>query len=371
MLHDLELDLVPASRRGGVDYDNLGFGNVFCDHMFSMDWEDGEWRRPRIIPYGPIELEPGNAALHYGQAVFEGMKAFRGGDGRVRIFRPDMNARRLEASCDRLCVPRIEPDLFLAAVERLVAVDQAWIPERRGESLYVRPIIFSNESHLEVRPSRAFRMLVMTSPVRSYFDESMPAVTLKVEDTYTRAAPGGTGAAKTAGNYGASLYPAELARREGYMQVLWLDGVEHRYVEEVGAMNIFFRMNGHVVTPELRGTILPGVTRDAVIHAAARERPRGRRAPHHHRRGRGSVVRRPARRGVRCRDRRGHLPGRHHGLSGRGDPRQRQRVRSGDAMALRRDHRHPARRAGRSPRLVPRPAGMSLPGLATALNQPS
>jgi len=155
--------------------------------------------------------------------------------------------------------------VFVAAIERLVAVDQAWIPARRGESLYIRPIIFSNESHLEVRPSRAYRMLVITSPVRSYFDESMPAVTLKVEDTYTRAAPGGTGAAKTAGNYAGSLYPAELARREGFMQVLWLDGVEHRYVEEVGAMNIFFRINGHVVTPELRGSILPGVTRDAVI----------------------------------------------------------------------------------------------------------
>ena len=265
MLSDIQLELVPKSRREDVDFDNLGFGNVFCDHMFSMEWEDGEWRRPRIIPDGPIEMEPCNAALHYGQSVFEGMKAFRGRDARVRIFRPDMNARRLEASCDRLCVPRIDPRMFLAGIERLVAVDQAWIPARRGESLYIRPIIFSNEAHLEVRPSRTFRMLVMTSPVRSYFDESMPAVTLKVENTYTRAAPGGTGAAKTAGNYAGSLYPAELARKEGYMQVLWLDGVEHRYVEEVGAMNIFFRINGHVVTPELRGSILPGVTRDAVI----------------------------------------------------------------------------------------------------------
>ena len=265
MLPELQLELVERSRCEDVDFDNLGFGNVFSDHMFSMEWEDGKWRRPRIVPYGPIEMAPCNAALHYGQSVFEGMKAFRGADGRVRIFRPDRNARRLEASCDRLCVPRIDPEVFVAAIERLVAVDRAWIPARRGESLYIRPIIFSSEAHLEVRPSRTFRLLVMTSPVRSYFDESMPAVTLKVEDTYTRAAPGGTGAAKTAGNYAGSLYPAELARQEGYMQVLWLDGVEHRYVEEVGAMNIFFRINGHVVTPELRGSILPGVTRDAVI----------------------------------------------------------------------------------------------------------
>ncbi|MCY4283928.1 MAG: branched-chain amino acid aminotransferase [Thiotrichales bacterium] len=265
MLPDITFERVPRSRREDVDFDNLGFGNVFSDHMFSMEWEDGAWRHPRIIPYGPIAMEPCNATLHYGQSVFEGMKAFRGADGRVRIFRPDMNARRLEASCDRLCVPRLDPEMFVAAAERLVTVDQAWIPARRGESLYIRPIIFSNESHLEVRPSRTFRLLVMTSPVRSYFDESMPAVTLKVEDTYTRAAPGGTGAAKTAGNYAGSLYPAELARREGYMQVLWLDGVEHRYVEEVGAMNIFFRIDGRVVTPELRGSILPGITRDAVI----------------------------------------------------------------------------------------------------------
>ena len=265
MLSDIELDLVPRSRREDVDFDNLGFGNVFSDHMFSMEWEDGGWRRPRIVPYGPIAMEPGNATLHYGQAVFEGLKAFRGVDGRVRVFRPDMNARRLEASCDRLCVPRVDPAVFLGAVERLVAVDRAWVPERRGESLYIRPIIFGSEAHMEVRPSRTFRMLVMTCPVRSYFDESMPAVTLKVEDVHTRAAPGGTGAAKTAGNYAGSLYPAELARREGYMQVLWLDGVEHRYVEEVGAMNIFFRIDGHIVTPELRGTILPGITRDAAI----------------------------------------------------------------------------------------------------------
>ena len=262
---DLQCDLVPRSRREDVDFDNLGFGDVFSDHMFSMQWEEGEWRQPRIIPYGPIEMEPGNATLHYGQAVFEGLKAFRGGDGRVRIFRPDMNAHRLEASCDRLCIPRVDPGFFLAAVQRLVGVDRAWIPARRGESLYIRPIIFSNEAHMEVRPSRKFRMLVMTCPVRSYFDQSMPAVTLKVEDTCTRAAPGGTGAAKTAGNYSTSLYPAELARREGYMQVLWLDAIEHRYVEEVGAMNIFFRIDGRVVTPELRGTILPGVTRDAAI----------------------------------------------------------------------------------------------------------
>ena len=363
MLSALELELVPRSRREDVDFDNLGFGNVFCDHMFSMEWEDGVWRRPRIMPYGPIVMEPGNATLHYGQSVFEGMKAFRGGDGRVRIFRPDMNARRLEASCDRLCVPRVDPEVFLGAVERLVAVDRAWIPARRGESLYIRPVIFGNETHMEVRPSRAFRMLVITCPVRSYFDESMPAVTLKVEDTYTRAAPGGTGAAKTAGNYAGSLYPAELARREGYMQVLWLDGVEHRYVEEVGAMNIFFRIDGHIVTPELRGTILPGVTRDAAItllrengHEVVERRiaideiveaSKGGALEEAFGAGTAAVISPVGTMAYRGEEIRVNA-----NASGPGDP-----------VALRPDHRHPARRARRPPRLVPGAAGLRRCGI--------
>lgn len=265
MLPDLSLTPVSRSRLADVDFDDLGFGNVFSDHMFSMKCRDGRWQQPEVLPYGPVPVDPANAALHYGQAVFEGLKAFMGADGTVRIFRPDMNYKRLRDSCERLCIPVPQADHFYAALETLIALDHAWIPRRRGQALYIRPLIFSDESHLEVRPSRSFRLLIMTAPVRAYFDEAAAAIDLKVEEQYTRSAPGGTGAAKTSGNYAASLYPGELGRRQGFAQVLWLDGVEHRYVEEVGAMNIFFRVDGKVITPSLAGTILPGVTRDSVI----------------------------------------------------------------------------------------------------------
>ncbi len=265
MLRDLTVTPVAASRIDEVDFDDLGFGTWYSDHMFTMEHEDGRWRHPAIVPFGPVPVHPANAALHYGQAVFEGLKAYRGSDGAIRVFRPDKNAERLETSCDRLCVPRIPRELFVQAIDRLVALDHAWIPRRRGQALYVRPIVFADEGHLEVRPSRRYRFLIICSPVRAYFDTGMKPVSLKAEETYTRSAPGGVGYAKTAGNYGASLYPGRLGQDAGYQQVLWLDGVEHRYVEEVGAMNIFFRFGDSVVTPDLHGTILPGVTRDSAI----------------------------------------------------------------------------------------------------------
>ncbi len=256
---------VERSRLADVDFDALGFGDVFCDHMFRQVFTHGAWTAPQIVPYGPISIEPGTASLHYGQTVFEGLKAFRGEDGVFRIFRPDMNARRLRASCERLCIPPIDDAVFMEALRELVRIDHAWIPRKRGHAFYIRPLIFGTESHLDVRPSKELTFLIMTSPVRQYFDPHAPAVFLKVEEHYTRSAPGGTGFAKTAGNYAASLLPGEQSRREGYDQVLWLDGREHRYVEEVGQMNIFFKIAGRVVTPPLLGTILPGVTRDSVI----------------------------------------------------------------------------------------------------------
>lgn len=265
MLDSLTVNRVHRSRRATVDYDNLGFGNVFSDHVFSMVWSEGRWHRPEILPYGEIGFEPGVATLHYGQTVFEGLKAFRGDDGTVRVFRPGKNAERLRNSCERLCIPPIGDEIFHESIRRLIALDHEWIPNRRGQALYIRPIIFGTESHLEVRPSTTFRFLVMTSPVRTYYEDNMAPVGLKVEDQYARAAPGGTGFAKTAGNYAASLLPGQISREEGFDQVLWLDGAEHRYVEEVGQMNIFFKIRGGVVTPELRGTILPGVIRDSVI----------------------------------------------------------------------------------------------------------
>jgi branched-chain amino acid aminotransferase len=265
MLPDLSVTPIARSRLSEVDFENLGFGNVFSDHMFSMQYRQGQWQQPEVLPYGPVLVDPANATLHYGQAVFEGLKAFMGKDGTVRIFRPDMNYKRLRDSCERLCIPAPSEDHFYASMESLIKLDHGWIPRKRGQALYIRPLIFSDEPHLEVRPSQAFRFLVMTAPVRTYFDENTAAIDLKVEEEYTRSSPGGMGAAKTSGNYAASLLPGEQGRKQGFAQVLWLDGVEHRYVEEVGAMNIFFRIDGKVVTPSLVGTILPGVTRNSVI----------------------------------------------------------------------------------------------------------
>jgi branched-chain amino acid aminotransferase len=265
MWRDLKVTRAADSRLAEVDFDALGFGNIFSDHMFSMTCSGGVWGNPQILPYGNIELAPGNATLHYGQSVFEGLKAFLGSDNVARVFRPDMNARRLLTSCERMCIPPLDEETFCAAIDELVALDHAWIPRKRGQALYVRPLIFSVENHLEVRPSNEYRFIIMTAPVRAYFDEGVGPIALKVEETYTRSAPGGIGAAKTAGNYAASLYPTQQGMQDGFVQMVWLDGIEHRYVEEVGAMNIFFRFKDRIVTPDLHGTILPGVTRDSVI----------------------------------------------------------------------------------------------------------
>lgn len=266
MLSHMPITRVAQSRLSQVDFDNLSFGGVFSDHMFSMEYRDGQWAHPAIIPYQPITLEPGTAMLHYGQTIFEGMKAFRGKDAKARIFRPGMNARRMAASAERMCMPPVDEALFVEAVRRLVAVDHDWLPHQEGQALYVRPLMFGTEPHLDVRPDTQYRLLIMSAPVGSYFKPGVRGVRLKAEDRYTRAATsGGVGFAKTAGNYAASMLASSQARQEGYDQVLWLDGHQHRHVEEVGAMNIFFVYADRAVTPPLTGSILPGVTRDSVI----------------------------------------------------------------------------------------------------------
>ena len=261
---------VEHSRLSQVDFDNPGFGAVFSDHMFSLEYRDGAWRDARIMPYQPLPIEPGMATLHYGQTVFDGYKVFRGDDGQARLFRAERNAARLHASCERLCIPIMPLDelteILLGATRQLVEIDHAWMPSQRGHSLYVRPLIIATEATLEVRAANRYRFLVMTSPVGGYFNNLQHGVSLRVEDRYTRAASvGGLGAAKTAANYAASLLPGAQSRAQGFDQVLWLDGNQHRYVEEVGAMNIFFRIGDRVVTPPLGGSILPGVVRDSAI----------------------------------------------------------------------------------------------------------
>jgi branched-chain amino acid aminotransferase len=261
---------VPQSRLDQVDFDNLGFGSIFSDHMFSMVYQDGAWQDPEIIPYQALALEPGVAMLHYGQTVFDGYKAFRGEDGQARIFRPERNASRLHDSCERLCIP-IMPvdeltDIMLQATRELIELDHAWMPSQWGHSLYIRPLIIATEPTLEVRAANRYHFLIMTSPVGSYFNNLQKGVSLRVEDRFTRAASiGGLGAAKTAANYAASLLPGSQSRAQGFDQVLWLDSNEHRYVEEVGAMNIFFKIAGRVLTPPLGGSILPGVVRDSAL----------------------------------------------------------------------------------------------------------
>lgn len=254
------------SRLGDLDLDRLVFGEVFSDHMFSMTHRNGAWRDPEIVPYGPIEIEPGAMTLHYAQMAFEGLKAFHGVDGRVRLFRPDRNAARMRLSCRRMCIPEIDKDDFVAAVTRLVDIDRGWISDRPGFGLYVRPVVFSAESHLEVRPSNSYRFIVMTCPVGAYFRTGETGLSLKVEDHFARTAPhGGVGETKTSANYATTFSAGRLARGQGFDQVLWLDGGEHRYVEEAGLMNVFFRIGDRVVTPELNGAILPGVTRESIV----------------------------------------------------------------------------------------------------------
>ncbi len=261
---------VTRSRLAEVDFSQLGFGSVFADHMFSQHYRDGSWQQPQIVPYQALALEPGVAMLHYGQTVFDGYKAFRGVDGEARIFRPEMNARRLYQSCQRLCIPVMPLDelqqIMIEATRKLIEIDHAWIPREWGHSLYVRPLIIATEATLEVRAANSYHFMIMTSPVGSYFTNLQQGVSLRVEDHYTRAASvGGLGAAKTAANYAASLLPGQQSRQQGFDQVLWLDGNEHRFIEEVGAMNIFFRIGDEVVTPPLGGSILPGVVRDSTL----------------------------------------------------------------------------------------------------------
>jgi branched-chain amino acid aminotransferase len=254
------------SRLPEVDYSNLGFGKFFSDHMFSMDYSDGEWKSPRILPYGALDMLPATAALHYGQVVFDGLKAFRRRDGGINLFRPEKYLRRMNASSRRLCIPEIDEGFCLAAMEKLVRLDAAWVPEKRDCALYIRPFTYAADPYLGVKVSDTYRFMMIASPVGAYF--SGGKVNLTTMPKYVRAFPGGLGAAKTPANYAASLLPAEEARKRGFTQVLWLDGIERKYIEEVGAMNIFFLIGDTLVTPALEGTILAGVTRDSTIELA-------------------------------------------------------------------------------------------------------
>ncbi|MGE5478909.1 MAG: branched-chain amino acid aminotransferase [Chloroflexota bacterium] len=257
------------SRINTINWDNLGFGIHFSDHIFLAEYKNGKWNEGEIVPYGPMEMEPALCTLHYGQSVFEGLKAFHCGEGCVNIFRPEMNARRLNHSSSRVCIPPFDENRFVDACRALAEVDYQFVPKKRGQSLYYRPVAFGSSNFLGVHASPEYKLIIMTSPVASYYAEGLNPVKIRVADDYVRAVRGGLGSAKTAANYAASLLAGSKAKEQGYAQVLWLDGVNHSFVDEVGAMNIVFVINGEIITPSLdQGTILAGVTRDTVLTLA-------------------------------------------------------------------------------------------------------
>ncbi|SEN47363.1 branched-chain amino acid aminotransferase [Amphibacillus marinus] len=246
--------------------DQLGFGRHFTDHMFIMDYHiEKGWFDPRIVPYQALTLDPAAMIFHYGQTVFEGLKAYYTDSNEIQLFRPEENIKRLNRSSARMCIPEIDPELALTAIKQLVAVDKEWVPTIEGTSLYIRPFIVATEPYLGVAPAKQYQFIIILSPVGAYYSEGINPVKIAVENQYIRAIKGGTGEAKTAGNYAGSLIAQEKVTNHGFAQVLWLDGYEQKYIEEVGSMNVFFKINGEVVTPALSGSILPGITRMSVI----------------------------------------------------------------------------------------------------------
>jgi len=246
--------------------DELQFGTVFTDHMFVTDYTEGRgWHDARVVPYQPFALDPATAVLHYAQAVFDGLKAFRGADGTIRLFRAAKHVERLGRSCERLCIPALDPAFVLQSFHTLVGIDNAWVPKKVGTSLYLRPTVIASEPFLGVRPAKNYIYFLILSPVGAYYAEGINPVKILATDKYVRAVEGGLGAAKTAGNYAASIYASEEAKKLGYTQVLWLDGVHRKYIDEVGTMNIMVKIGDEVITPPLTGTILAGVTRDSIL----------------------------------------------------------------------------------------------------------
>ncbi|NLL40005.1 MAG: branched-chain amino acid aminotransferase [Clostridiales bacterium] len=259
----IELTKNPKNK---PDSKNLGFGKYFSDHMFVMDYDTGKgWHNPRIVPYGPFSIEPSAMVLHYAQEIFEGLKAYRRADGRVQLFRPWDNIRRMNNSAERLSIPKVDEELVLEAMKQLVRIDIDWVPSDPETSLYIRPFIFANEPHVGVHSSNKYIFCIITSPVGAYYPEGMNPVKIFVESRDVRTVRGGTGSAKTGGNYAATLRAGEEAGKRGFSQVLWLDGIHRKYIEEVGSMNVWFKINGKIITPPLEGTILPGITRASCI----------------------------------------------------------------------------------------------------------
>ena len=263
---NIKIELTKNPKAKPTDESKLGFGKIFSDHMFIMDYDAGMgWHDARIVPYGAIEISPAAMCLHYGQEVFEGMKAYRTADGKIQLFRPEENFKRLNLSNERLVIPQLDVDFCLEALKKLIEIEADWVPHSEGASLYIRPFVIAADPFLGVRPGEKYMFMIILSPSGAYYASGLNPVNIYVEQKYVRAVRGGMGFAKTGGNYAASLIGQDEAHKENYAQVLWLDGVERKYIEEVGAMNIFFVIGDEIVTPELQGSILPGITRKSAI----------------------------------------------------------------------------------------------------------
>jgi len=262
---DITVTKTEQTRLTVTDFSQLPFGKVFSDHMFIAEYENGEWTNLQVLPYGPILMSPAISALHYGQAIFEGMKAYRLADGKVSVFRPEKNFERFNKSATRMAMPSIPQDIFMQGIAALIEIDNKWIPDQDGYSLYIRPVMFATDPYLGVKASDKYTFALLTTPTGPYYSK---ALKVKIETEFTRADEGGVGYAKTAGNYARSLYPFAEAQKEGFDQLIWTDAVSHEYIEEAGTANLIFVIDGKLVTPSVRSTVLDGVTRDTIIKLA-------------------------------------------------------------------------------------------------------
>src|SRR5690554_760971 len=263
-VHAIDVEETAKSRINQVDFNNLNFGKIMSDHMLVADYEDGEWQTAKIVPYGDLPMSPASSCIHYGQSIFEGIKAYKLKSGQISIFRPDQNLERFNKSAARLAMPEIPEEIFIDGMRKLISLDSQWVPATEGSSLYIRPFMFATEAALGVHPSSSYRFIIITSPVGSYYSKP---IRLKVETHYTRAAEGGVGFSKNAGNYALSLYPTKLAQEEGFDQLIWTDAREHAYIEEAGTANLIFRIGDTIITPQ-QETILRGITRLTIMEIA-------------------------------------------------------------------------------------------------------
>ena len=263
--YSIKVQKTTQSRLSELDFNHLSFGKTFADHMFMSDFKDNIWTNSQIIPYASLTMSPANSALHYGQSIFEGMKAYKNDKGEVSLFRPLENQKRINISAERMCMPSIPEDLFMEGLKQLIKLDKGWVPSNDGSSLYIRPFLFATDEFIGVRPSDTYKFMIITSPGGAYYSEPVKVL---IETNFIRAVEGGVGFTKSSGNYGRSLFPTKLAQQRGYQQIMWTDARNHRYLEESGTMNLMFVIDGVLITPALGDTILAGITRDSVLTLA-------------------------------------------------------------------------------------------------------